>query len=75
MKSNHCHKVYGLEELNHLVYSPDLSPSDYFLFHNMKKHFFGCCFSSSTEIKGTFRVWGTGQRLQFFSDFFTACKI
>ena len=30
-------KKYGFVELNHPSYSPDLAPSDYFLFRNLKK--------------------------------------
>ena len=31
----------GFIELNHLPYSPDLAPSDYFLFRNLKKFLHG----------------------------------
>ena len=32
------------EQLNHLPYSPDLAPSDYYLFRNLKSHLRGTRF-------------------------------
>jgi histone-lysine N-methyltransferase SETMAR len=37
------------EVLKHPAYSPDLAPSDYYVFHNLKKHFKGGKFSSIVE--------------------------
>ena len=45
-------KLYelGYELVPHLPYSPDLAPSDYFLFPNLKKWLGGKRFSSNDEI-------------------------
>jgi histone-lysine N-methyltransferase SETMAR len=37
------------EVLKHLAYTPDLAPSDYYLFPNLKKHLKGRKFSSIQE--------------------------
>jgi histone-lysine N-methyltransferase SETMAR len=37
------------EVLKHPAYSPDLAPSDYYLFLNLKKHLKGRKFSSTEE--------------------------
>lgn len=41
----------GFEEINHPPYSPDLAPSDYFLFPNLKKDLRGKRFSDDEELK------------------------
>lgn len=41
----------GFEEINHAPYSPDLAPSDYFLFPNLKKDLRGKRFSDDEELK------------------------
>lgn len=38
------------EVLNHPPYSPDLAPSDYYLFPNLKKHLAGRKFSTNEEV-------------------------
>jgi histone-lysine N-methyltransferase SETMAR len=45
------HKLadFHFEVLNHPAYSPDLSPSDYYLIPNLKKHLEGRKFSSTEE--------------------------
>ena len=40
----------GYEFIPHSVYSPDLAPSDFFLFRNLKKNIRGCHFRSDEEI-------------------------
>lgn len=47
----------GFEELNHSPYSPDVAPSDGFLFRNLKKHLRGRRFSSYNEFKGNVSLW------------------
>uniref|UniRef100_A0A8D2J316 Mos1 transposase HTH domain-containing protein n=1 Tax=Varanus komodoensis TaxID=61221 RepID=A0A8D2J316_VARKO len=41
----------GFEEINHPPYSPDLAPSDYYLFSNLKKDLRGKRFSDDEELK------------------------
>lgn len=41
----------GFEEINHPPYSPDLAPSDYYLFPNLKKDLRGKRFSDDEELK------------------------
>lgn len=41
----------GFEEINHPPYSPDLAPSDYYLFPNLKKDLRGKRFSDDDELK------------------------
>jgi len=40
----------GFQCLDYPPYSPDLAPSDYHLFHGLKKQLKGCHFSSDTEV-------------------------
>ena len=41
------------EELNHPPYSPDLAPSDFYLFANLKKHLRGKRFDNDDDLKST----------------------
>jgi len=41
----------GFQQLNHPPYSPDLAPSNYFLFQVTKKFLRGKRFSSDEEVK------------------------
>jgi [histone H3]-lysine36 N-dimethyltransferase SETMAR len=41
----------GFELLPHLAYSPDLAPTDFHLFPNLKKHLGGQEFSSNEEVE------------------------
>ncbi len=43
----------GFVELNHPAYSPDIAPSDYYLFSNLKKILRGKNFSSDNEAIST----------------------
>ena len=56
-------KLYelGYELVPHLPYSPDLAPSDYILFPNLKKWLDGKRFSSNDEI--------IDQKNAYFKDF------
>jgi histone-lysine N-methyltransferase SETMAR len=40
----------GFQELNHPPYSPDLTPSDYFLFSKLKSDLCGKKFTSDEEV-------------------------
>ena len=46
---------YGL--ILHPAYSPNLAPSDYFLFPNLKKDIRGCHFRSNEEVVGAVEEW------------------
>src|SRR5215468_5493586 len=48
-KSQAAIRQCEFQQLNHPPYSPDLAPSDYFLFRVMKNFFRGKCFSSDEE--------------------------
>ena len=47
----------GFEELFHPPYSPDLAPSDYYLFRNLKNHLKGTQFSDDSEVKAAVKVY------------------
>jgi len=55
------------QQLNHPPYSPDLAPSDYFLFRVMKKFLWGKRFSSEEEAKEAVTTWFEEQSKDFFS--------
>ena len=45
------------EQLNHPPYSPDLAPSDYYLFRNLKSHLHGTRFRDDDELKAATEAW------------------
>jgi hypothetical protein len=47
--------------LKHLAYSPDLAPSHYYLFPNLKKHFKGRKFSRIEEATLAADMWFAAQ--------------
>ena len=49
------------KQLNHLPYSPDLAPSDYYLFRNLKSHLRGTGFRDDDELKAATEAWFEGQ--------------
>ena len=56
----------GFQCLDHSLYSPDLAPSDYHLFPNLKNQLKGRHFSSDAEVIAAAKNWLDGQ----YSDFF-----
>ena len=56
------------QELNHPPYSPDLAPSDFFLFRNMKKPLRGRRFQTDEEVKAAVIEWFEGQEKPFFEN-------
>ena len=56
---------YGV--IPHPAYSPDLSPSDFFLFPNLKKDIRGLHFQSDEEVMTAVEVWVKGKDPDFFS--------
>jgi histone-lysine N-methyltransferase SETMAR len=56
-KSQAAIRQCGFQQLNHPPYSPELAPSDYFLFRVMKKFLRGKRFSSGEEVKEAVTTW------------------
>ena len=57
----------GYELIPHPAYSPDLAPSDYFLFPNLKKDICGCHFWSNEEVVAAVEEWVKDKDPGFFS--------
>ena len=55
----------GFQCLDHPPYSPDLAPSDYHLFHGLKKQLKGSHFSSYAEVIVAAETWLDGQLFYF----------
>jgi histone-lysine N-methyltransferase SETMAR len=60
----------GSHSLNHPQHSPDLAPSDYHLFPELKKQLKSRHFSSDTEVIAVADTWLDGQASEFFFFFF-----
>lgn len=56
----------GFEILAHPPYSPDLAPSDYYLFPNLKKELRGKKFSSDEEVKDAVSAYFADKNKTFF---------
>jgi len=52
----------------HAPYSPDLAPSDFFLFPNLKKSLAGMRFGSNDEVIATTEAYFAGLDKSYFSD-------
>ena len=76
-KSQAAIRQCGFQQLNHPPYSPDLAPSDYFLFRVMKKFLCGKRFSSDEEVKevGTTRFEEQSKDFFFPGDKVVATKV
>lgn len=59
-------KDCGFVEIPHPPYSPDLAPSDYFLFPNLKKTLRGRKFSSDYEVQSVVNDYFMEQKKSFF---------
>ena len=61
----------AVERINELIphpaYSPDLAPSDFFLFPNLKKDIRGLHFQSDEEVVMAVEEWVNGKDPDFFS--------
>ena len=55
------------EFIPHPAYSPDLAPSDFFLFPNLKKDIHGLHFWSDEEVVMAVEEWVNGKDPDFFS--------
>jgi [histone H3]-lysine36 N-dimethyltransferase SETMAR len=56
----------GFELLDHPPYSPDLAPSDFHLFPNLKEHLRGTVFSSDDDVMNAVNQWLEDQEEEFF---------
>ena len=65
----------GFEEINHPPYSPDLAPSDYFLFRNLKKHLRGYRFLDDNELKEAVNQWFGDQTSDFYLSGITSLQM
>ena len=57
----------GYELIPHPAYSPDLAPSNFFLFPNLKKDIRGCHFWCDEEVITVVVEWVSGKSHDFFS--------
>ena len=57
----------GYELIPHPAYSPDLAPSDFFLFPDLKKDIRGLHFQSDEEVVTAVEEWVNGKDPDFFS--------
>ena len=57
----------GYELIPHPTYSPDLAPSDFFLFPNLKKDIRGLHFWSDEEVVTAVEEWVNGKDPDFFN--------
>ena len=56
----------GFEEMHHPPYSPDMAPSDYHLFPNLKQHLRGQRFSTDDKLKYETEEWLKEQSELFY---------
>ena len=64
----------GYELIPHPACSPDLAPSDFFLFPNLKKDIRGLHFRSDEEVVTAVKEWVNGKDPDFFSSGLTALE-
>ena len=57
----------GYELIPYPAYSPDVAPSDFFLFPNLKKDIPGLHFQSDEEVMTAVEEWVNGKDPDFFS--------
>jgi len=56
----------GFVQLDHPAYSPDLAPSDYFLFCNLQSHLRGVHYPDDELLQEAVREWLEGQTEDFY---------
>ena len=56
----------GFVQLDHPAYSPDLAPSDYYLFRNLKSHLRGVRYPDDEALKEAVKEWLEGQTEDFY---------
>ena len=67
-------KRNGYKLIPHPAYSPDLAPSNFFLFPSLKKDIRGCHFRSDEEVVKAVEEWVDGKDPDFFSSGLTALE-
>lgn len=50
-------RTLGFQQVNHPPYSPDLAPSDYYMFPNLKKQLKGHHFEDIEDVKEAAENW------------------
>lgn len=65
----------GFTEIDHPAYSPDLAPSDFYLFPKLKKELRGRRFIDSSEVTSATEAFFNQQDKSFFSDGLKLLKI
>ena len=56
------------EQMDHLLYSPDLAPSDFHLFLHLKKFLGGKRFDDDDDLKDAVQKWLTSQAATFYEE-------
>lgn len=56
------------------AYSPDLAPSDFYLFSHLKRHLRGLTFESDDAMKKAVKLWSKCQVRQFYESAFISWK-
>ena len=56
------------ETLPHPSYSPDLAPSDFYLFPKLKEYLKGKRYADDDEVQEDVRRWFRGKPHEFFAD-------
>ena len=57
----------GYEDLTHLLYSPDLLPTDYHFFKHLDNLLQGKCFHNQQEAENAFQVFIEYQNMDFYT--------
>ena len=57
---------YSFVQLDHPAYSPDLAPSDYFLFRNLKSHLRGVRYPDDEALREAVKEWLEVQTEDFY---------
>ena len=57
----------GYELIPHSAHTPDLAPSVFFLFRNLKKDIRGCHYRSDEDVVTAVEKWNNGKDPDFFS--------
>lgn len=60
----------GFEMIAHPPYSPDIAPSDFYLFQHLKKHLRGKKFEGAQELRTSVEKWFETKPPEFFSSAF-----
>ena len=57
----------GYEDLTHLLYSPDLLPTDYHFFKHLDNLLQGKCFHNHQEAENAFQEFVKSQSMEFYT--------